>query len=289
MSRKNIVTIILNYNTPEQSLSLAHQVNKLGYKVVIVDNCSTDNSRNFIQDGISNLNCCDLVCAKENGGYAKGNNIGILYALSKWDVDYIAIMNPDIELLHENTLDNLCDELDKDETLAGITALTLFNRDMNANNSCAARLLTPKELIFSDLFFFNKFIRRNYKDLKGNNNLVSYVDKIQGCFFVVKRQCFENINFFDEHTFLYFEEDIIGYKIKSIGLKLGVLLSETIHHNHGIKDGEMNNKAKRIFYNKCMLESKKYYMLNILKVNPIIWKVSYMLDSTTRKIKDIWS
>lgn len=285
---KNLVTIILNYNTPEQTVALTKQVIELGCFVVIVDNCSSDNSIFLIKEGIKHLHNCELVCSKSNGGYAKGNNMGIKFAMAKWNPDYIAIMNPDIQILHNNTFDNLCDALENDINLAGITALTIFNENLNCNNSCAARLLTPFELIFSDLFFFNKFVRKNYKNLYGNKELVAYVDKMQGCFFVMKAKCFEEIGFFDEKTFLYFEEDIIGQKIKKSNLKLGVLLSETIRHNHGVKDGEMLNREKRVFYNECMLESKKYYMLNVLKVKPFIWKISYFLDCSTRKIKDSW-
>ena len=284
---KKIATIILNYNTPKQTCNIAMHMNRLGYFVVVVDNCSSDNSVEIISEKFNKLQNCELICSKLNTGYAKGNNIGILFAQKKWDIDYIAVMNPDIELLHDSTIENLCQALEDDEDLAGITALTLFNENMKADNPCASRLLTPVEMIFSDLYFFNSFIEKNYKELKGNNQLVAYVDKIQGCFFIMKLEHFKKIGFFDEHTFLYYEEDIIGYKIKCAGYKLGVLLSETICHNHGIKDSEMQNKSKRLFYNKCLLDSKRYYMLHVLKTKPIIWKISYVLDSVSRKLKDI--
>lgn len=284
---RKLAAIILNYNTPNQTVNLACQIDQLGHYVVIVDNCSSDDSVNFIRNKIQELQNCKLICAETNGGYAKGNNVGIRFAIKEWNVDYVAIMNPDIEMLHKDTLEKLCQALEEDNNLAGVTALTIFNEDLNRDNSCAARLLTPVELIFSDLFFWGQFIKKNYSSLTGNKNLVAYVDKVQGCFFVMKTKEFEDIGLFDEHTFLYFEEDIIGQKVKKSGLKLGVLLSEIIRHNHGVKDREMFNKEKRLFYNKCMMESKKYYMLNVLKANPLIWKMSYILDSSTRKIKDV--
>lgn len=289
MIMKKLAVIILNYNTPRETIKLAEQIDKFGCFVSIVDNCSSDNSRIIIQEKIKGLKNCKLICSETNGGYAKGNNIGIKYAVKEWGVDYICIMNPDIEILHSDTLKNLCYALEDNKELAGITAMTIFNKSINQCNSCASRLLTPKELIFSDLFFFNKFVKKNYNELIGNGELITYVDKLQGCFFVMKTEVFEKIGYFDENTFLYYEEDIIGQKIKNAGFKLGVLLSEIICHHHGVKDGEMLNKSKRIFYNKCMLDSKKYYMLNVLKVKPFIWKISYILDSTTRKIKNLWS
>lgn len=286
---KKIAIVILNYNTSEQTTCLASQLNRLGYFTVVVDNCSTDDSAETLKEMLKPLKNCEFLCATENGGYAKGNNIGIRYALEQRSFDYIAIMNPDIELLHDNTMENLCDALEQDDKLAGITAVTIFNSTLAGTNSCACRLLSPGELIISDVFLLNKMVSRNYKNLTADKNLVAYVDKIQGCFFIMKRKWFEEIGFFDENTFLYFEEDIIGTKIRQKGLRLGVLLSEMVRHNHGIKDREMLNKHKRSFYNKCMLDSKKYYMLNVLHVTPVIWKMSYALDFTTRKIKDIWS
>lgn len=286
---KRTAIIILNYNTSEQTIYLATTLSTLGYYIVVVDNCSTDDSADILSRKLNLLNNCKFLCATENGGYAKGNNIGIRYALEIKDFDYIAIMNPDIELLHDETIENLCNALEQDENLAGITAVTILNTTLEKINPCACKLLSPRELIISDVFLLNKMVTRGYKKLTGNNKLVAYVDKIQGCFFIMKRKCFEEIGFFDENTFLYFEEDIIATKIRQKGLRLGVLLSETVRHNHGIKDGEMLNKNKRMFYNKCMLDSKKYYMLSILHVAPFVWRISYILDFTTRKIKDIWS
>lgn len=282
----DLIIIILNYNTANLTKELAMKLCQWGFHVIVVDNCSSDNSVKILSEAFLGRNV-DFIPQSVNKGYAAGNNAGIQHALKSHEYKYIALMNPDIQIFNKNTIVNLCKALENDDDLAGITALTIFNNDIMSENPCASRLLSPIKLMISDLFLINKFVNRKYKNLYGNDELVAYVDKIQGCFFIMKTTEFEQIGFLDEHTFLYFEEDIIGAKIKNNGKKLGVLLSEIIRHNHGFKDSEMIDKKRRLFYNKCFLESKKYYMLEVLKVPYIMWWISYQLDSKTRKIKDI--
>lgn len=287
--KKELAVIVLNYNNYEQTINIVNQLNQFDISTVLVDNASTNNSWEILSKHFKNEKNINLIKSETNGGYSKGNNIGIKYAINNIEnLKYIAIMNPDIELCDKDTLYKLCSALSKDSNLAGITAKTILNNVLPEINPCADKLVSDIKLIFSNISFITKLFPTGYKHFDANNEGVAYVDKMQGCFFIMKKDIFEQIDFLDESVFLYFEEDILAYKIKKAGYKFGVLTDTYIKHNHIIKDGEMNNLPKRRFHNKCTLESKKYYMLNIRHIPKWMWMLSYILDWSTRFLKDIY-
>lgn len=79
------------------------------YKVIIVDNGSTDGSKKMIKKEFSWV---DMVSLNKNYGFTKGTNIGIKRALKKYNVDYILLMNNDIEIIQKNWLKNMINVLD---------------------------------------------------------------------------------------------------------------------------------------------------------------------------------
>ena len=99
------VIVILNYNDYFTVIDYVERIKnyKSIDKIIIVDNSSTDDSvkvlSSLVNDNIS------LVTVKKNGGYAAGNNVGIKYALEKFDdIDAIIISNPDIIISDSDVL-----------------------------------------------------------------------------------------------------------------------------------------------------------------------------------------
>ena len=59
------------------------------------------------------------------------------------------------------------------------------------------------------------------------------VEMVQGCFFVIDAHVMKAIDNFDERTFLYHEEQILGKKIQTMGKKEFILPHEPIIHYQG--------------------------------------------------------
>ena len=78
----NAALVVLNYNTPELTMGAVRHVVELktGIRLIVVDNASTDDSwekLNATFDGESDVTLCR---SPKNGGYAKGNNLGLSLA-----------------------------------------------------------------------------------------------------------------------------------------------------------------------------------------------------------------
>ena len=79
----------------------------------------------------------------------------------------------------------------------------------------------------------------------------------------------EKVNYFDENTFLYYEENILAKKIKDISKKEAINNKVTIDKN-----------IKKINKYKILKTSQKYYVHNYLKAN----KLELLLLCLTNKL-----
>ncbi len=90
-------SLVLNYNgchLLKRFLYTIVETNYPNHKIVLVDNASTDESVSFVKKNFPNI---ILLENKTNFGWARGNNVGIKYALDQ-GADYIVLLNNDIEV-----------------------------------------------------------------------------------------------------------------------------------------------------------------------------------------------
>lgn len=260
-----IAVVILNYNGADLTLSNATRLRELSedLKIIVVDNCSTDDSREKLRAlrGVKNTYYLEN---DVNSGYAAGNNVGLRFASSELgEVDAVCVMNPDILVERAEDFELLYNALMSEEKLAGITALTIFNGTIRQPNDFGWKELTAKHMMFSGTLL-GKLFKSNlrYCNLKLNENKVAYADILQGCFFMVKKSILEQADFLDEETFLYQEEAILGKKLARLGYKQGVLTSVFVYHNHMEKDKKLVKKQNKLFDMNCFYSSRKYYIRN---------------------------
>lgn len=95
----SVTIIILNYNSGKDILECLESLKDISYspyRILIVDNASTDDSLTQIHLYVKQhtKEPIEILELSQNYGYAGGNNRGIGYALKK-GADYILILNPD--------------------------------------------------------------------------------------------------------------------------------------------------------------------------------------------------
>ena len=88
------VFVILHYQSfDETTAETMHIINDLSgeNRVVIVDNASPNESGKKLEKLFLNNKNVDVILSNNNTGYAKGNNLGIRYALEKYSPDFIVL------------------------------------------------------------------------------------------------------------------------------------------------------------------------------------------------------
>ena len=257
----NLAVIILNYNSSELSIAATKNILdlKTGTKVIVVDNCSTDNSQEVLDEKLGNVKNVYLEFSKSNKGYAAGNNIGIR-AAEKLDVDTVLIMNPDIEVPNAKILYEMYDCLARNNNIGAVTVKTIFNGTVREPNECAWKFMTPAYLMFGGTILGKLFVKPKFLKKEDCNNKITYVDVVQGCFFMIRMENICAAGYLDEHTFLYTEESILAKRLEKINKKNAVLTDFYIKHNHREKNKRLVKYKNKLFDMKCFYESRMYYI-----------------------------
>ncbi len=103
MSTARILTIILNYRTPDLTVKAAQaalrEMQSLGGEVVIVDNASGDGSFDTLTQTVAAWDAGDMlrvVQSPQNGGFGAGNNFGMRLGMSDGTApDFYYLLNSD--------------------------------------------------------------------------------------------------------------------------------------------------------------------------------------------------
>lgn len=260
--RMKIGIVILNYNSYDLTTKLSDHCMNMACvdKVVIVDNNSNDNFEKYLENNSNSK--IKFIQNNENLGYAAGNNLGLKYLYENGcKIGFIA--NPDV-WFEEETIKSISEFLLKNEQYAVCSC-----RRSGYNNSKTRQfwwIPTKSQAIFESLHFMRSYITRKHEKksylICDNNSDKDYIDVevVGGAFFGSKLSCLKNVNFLDENTFLWYEENILAYKLREKGFKEALIMGSHYQHNH-IHKGHGNKKIK------TYLKSKRRFCYEYLKLN----------------------
>ncbi len=262
--------VVLNYNDYKTTIEYVNKIKEYNIinKIIIVDNHSTN------KDEISYLkkvesDKVEVICSEKNGGYAYGNNLGLKYLEKIDNYEYVAISNPDV-YVEEQTIETCLDYLKLHKKVAIVAPR------MNFVNGPARRAAWKKRTPIIDIanstriteLLLYPFFRKGEYSKKEYENEYLKVDCIAGSFFIAKYDSLKKINYFDEKTFLFYEEDIIGNKIKDIGLEIHILNKLKFIHYDSQTIGKLMNMFKKqdIIFDSRIYYQKKYNYANIVEL-----------------------
>lgn len=252
--------VILNYNdyeTTNKYIDMIKDYKSLN-KIVIVDNNSTDGSYDKLNK-LSN-NKISVIKTDSNKGYSYGNNYGIKYLDENSDVDYIIISNPDI-IVEEKVIKKLQKDMDNNNEISVICPVI----NQLEEQIRGWRLPTIKDEILQNINYVQRKVKQslNYSEDKYKEKLTK-VDVVPGCFFMIRKDVMNLIGNFDESTFLYYEENILGQKLKNIGKKSFVDNEVSIVHDLSVSVNKSFSSIKKY---KMLKQSQKYFVKNYLNAN----------------------
>ena len=232
--------VVLNYNDADTTLDLLKRIEPMEIidQIVLVDNKSTDNSLERLKDQESNK--VHVVCAKKNGGYGSGNNVGIEYLRKNYSCDYIIIANPDV-IFDERVIKKMVDEFDEDTVI--VAPLTLDSKK-ERQLPIAWKVPTVKDYFLFSSIVLNKIFKPFQYPTQFFNTDICEVDCVQGCLFMLNNSLIED-KLYDENIFLFFEESCIGKQFKDKGYKTKLLMNVDYIHNHSVSINKAFNSEAR--------------------------------------------
>lgn len=284
--------IIIDYNSYERTMQFVRDAYERlassgDINIVIVDNSVDDGNFEMLKETFEKSGMFKTVCkagtgierrvsdeaymegarggllllqSAENGGYAKGNNIGASAAAKVFGDEYMVFSNNDIIFESDFSLEELVNPMREDECIA-VTGPRITGID-GLRQSPHRKLGVWKMHIFPYIFWpamtvvnriagvDNIFTDMDIRDKSG------YVYRVMGSFMAVKSRAFLEVGMFDEKTFLYGEEMILSERLAKKGYRTYYVDECSIVHEHG---ASTEKSFKYMKTQKIKLDSSLYY------------------------------
>lgn len=262
-----VCIILVNYNGAKDTVQCVNSIKKIkytNYKIIIVDNASTDDSIIKIKNNISEIDY-ELLIAKENNGFSSGNNIAIRKSLDL-GADYILLLNNDT-IVEVDFLDKLISEFDNDLYIGATTPKILYESDREKvwYNGGKIKSITGKTKHFD--------YDRNIKEAKYYEGDVSFAS---GCCICISKEVIEKIGLLDESYFLYDEDVDYCLRITRAKYLIKYVPQSVIFHKVSASTGTNSGLIQYYIIRNKFLTIKKHY-IGIKSIIPYIYSIVMFL------------
>lgn len=228
--------IIVNYNRREyleECLRSLLDEDCLGYEVILVDNASTDESAEYVEQVFPEVS---VIRNEANRGFGQGNNVGARRARGT----YLAFLNPDT-VVEPGWLEALITALEADPQSGLATSKILLLADPKRINTCG------NEVHYTGL----TLCRGMGMSHKAFTDLTE-VSAVSGAAFGMRKEIFEALGGFDETFFLYMEDTDLSWRARLAGYRCVYVPQSVVHHDYSLRFG-----VRKTFYQ----ERNRYLML----------------------------
>ena len=219
MSIKDITIVITSFKSDEIIRNCLNSIDRQ-YQVILVENSNDLEFKKNIEQEFSNVEC---ILTGKNFGYGKANNIG----LKKVKTKYALILNPDATL-HTTTLENFFKAINQVPVFAIMGPHIQEKKDEN------------KKI-----------------DNKKSNPIL--VKNVKGFAMFLNMSEFQDIGFFDESFFFYFEEMDLCKRLIDCHKKIYLVPSIKINHVGAQSHIKVIDKTMKLSRNWHWMWSTFYY------------------------------
>lgn len=295
-----IAIVIINYKMEDLTISfIKNELSKIEYphRIVIVNNEATKESDIFLRNELDadlvydidsdyTTNCeVVIISSQKNLGFARGNNLGVLFCKKWFAPEYYLFTNNDIQIKDTNVVEQLIDKLSVVSNI-GIIGPRIVGLDGIEQSPYPYYSFVERYIwAYWSSFFYtlpNKIKRFNLdypqKAIEG------YHYYVMGSFFVVRASDFYCCGMFDPATFLYAEEMILSERMNAIKKKVYYYPSVTVIHAHGATTKRYaKNSISSMQFDSVCYYYKKYRHTNSFFI--LIGKITQGLLNLKEKIE----
>ena len=267
---KKLGIVIVNYNDYDMTSRLLENIKnyKCLNRIVVVDNNSSDDSykklKSYEDKNIS-------IIKNNSRHFASGLNKGAKFLIEKENELNIIFSNSDIVIKCKEDLEKLSNDIHDDIVVVApaVDEHGVLNRGW--------RLPTINQEILFNLPLISRYFKKKYLlyDDSKYKDAITEVDVVSGCFFLVDSNFLKEHGYFDENTFLYYEEQIFATKVKNNNKKEIIDNEVVILHDHSIS---IDKSVKRINKHKILKKSQRYFAKECLGANKIQMFLLYLTD-----------
>lgn len=224
--------IIVNWNSwaylQKCIMSIMENAEELKYEIIVVDNCSSDNS---VENIALYFPSVILIKNKDNVGFPKANNQAFNIARGQ----YFLMLNPDT-LIKKNTLQQSLRVLRNDDSIGCLGVKTLKGNG-EILLSCARSFpsLWSKfwQIFYIDQIFKWKFFESPEMEYWDHRNSCD-VDLLHGGYMMFPKDIYRKLGGLDEKMPMFYEDVEYCCRVKNVGFRIYYLADVEIVHFVGI-------------------------------------------------------
>lgn len=232
--KHDLSIIIVNFNTKEllgNCLdSIARHTKGINYKIIVVDNASSDGSVDEIKKRRLKVKGLKTVFNKENLGFAAANNQGMKLSQGR----YVLLLNSDTKL-HENSLSKMVAWMDS-HLEVGISSCMLLNPDRSMQETGGYFPNLLRVFLWATFLDDLPLVSGVFGSYHPHGSLYKKereLDWVTGAFFLVRDKVIEDVGFLDDRFFMYVEEVDYCFRAKSKGWRVRYIPDTSIVHLGG--------------------------------------------------------
>jgi GT2 family glycosyltransferase len=253
-----LTVIIVSYNVShflEQCIkSVIKASHSLNVDIIVVDNCSEDDSVSMIRNRFPEVK---LIVNNDNKGFSKANN----QAIRQSDSDYILLLNPDT-VLEESSLIRTLGFMESHPEAGGLGIRMIDGQGYFLPESKRG-LPTPwasfcKMSHLSQLFprsaFFNRYHAGHLSENETNK-----IEVLTGAFMLLRRRVLDKIGLLDEDFFMYGEDIDLSFRITEAGYFNYYFPDASMIHYKGESTRKSSLNYVRLFYGAMLIFARKHF------------------------------
>lgn len=255
----HLTIITVSYNVKDHLRECIHSVctaaEGLAWEYIVVDNASRDGSADMVAREFPAVR---LIRNTDNRGFGAANN----QALAQARGDYVLLLNPDMRVFPDTLRTMLA--FMQGHPDVGIASCQLLDSTGRVLNEVRRfpDLLSQCVLLFKLQRFFPTVVRR-YECADLDMTREHDVDQVRGSFFMVRRECLEQVGLFDEMFFLWFEEVDYCKRAKNAGWKVVYTPRARAVDYKGRSFSQISKLRKRFWYMKSLLHYFKKHGITL--------------------------
>lgn len=266
------------------------------FYIVVVDNCSPNNSYSSLMSRYSSVTNLTILRSPKNGGFAQGNNIGYEFLNAACNCDIGLFLNNDTEIQNIDFLVDLINIYTKNpfDVLSidvydphadqhqsplclGEDLLIYAHNEKQSNArylniSIAQRVfIATKQVISQALYsfsFFRKLAKNRIKNYSKSSNWEAPLENVvpQGACVIFGKRYFQTFSeAFKPLTVMYFEECILKILCDQNELSVRYTPSlQILHHHHELSRKYLRKGSASALSNKAHLMIASYNQLEQL-------------------------
>ena len=250
--RTDVATIIVTYNSKEEISgcieSIIASTKEVSHQLIVVDNKSSDGTAEFVRERFPEV---ELVEPGKNLGFAAGVNLGAQLT----DSEYVLLFNPDAAI-QGPAIDTVV-RFARDNPRVGLYGGRALDEkgELDPSSCWGAPSLWSLFLFATGLT--TVALRNSLLDPESlggwKRDTVREVGIITGCFLLVTRTVWEELDGFDERYFMYGEDADLAIRARKMGYSPVICPDAEFIHEGGKSSDTPVEKTLLLFKGKASL------------------------------------